>query len=165
MINGKIMSRILIPVILLVLVFGGAGYYFINNQANYSSVPLPTGKVCEKDSLVCEDGTVLKREGPNCSFPPCPSTESGEFNKEVTIIGTTICLPHKNSNGPQTLECALGIQADNGNNYGLTDPGWKFLIGTGNGFKVKITGRLTKSQADKYDSAGVIEISNLEKIN
>ena len=159
------MSRILIPVILLVLVFGGAGYYFINNQANYSPVPLPEGKVCEKDSLVCEDGTVLKREGPNCSFPPCPASGSGEFNKEVTITGLTICLPHKNSTGPQTMECALGVEGDDGNNYGLTDPGWKFLIGTGNGVKVTITGILTKAQTDKYDSAGTIEIRDLKKVN
>lgn len=159
------MSRIGVIAAIVVLVFFAAGYFFINNQNGSSPLPLPQGKVCEQDSLVCEDGTVLKREGPNCSFPPCPSTESGEFNKEVTVIGTTICLPHKNSSGPQTMECALGVEGDDGNNYGLIDPGWKFLIGTGNGVKVSITGILTKAQTDKYDSAGTIEIRDLKKVN
>lgn len=157
------MQRILLPLIVVVILFAGAGFYFFNNQESLGPVPLPQGKVCEQDSLVCQDGTVLKREGPSCSFPPCPSSESGSL-KEITVTGTTICLPHKNSSGPQTLECALGIKADDGNNYALNDPGWRFLIGTGNGVRVEIAGKLSKNQNDKYDSAGVIEIVNLKKL-
>lgn len=158
------MNRILIPGILLVLVFGGGGYYFMNHQSKSSPVPLPQGVVCEPDSLVCEDGTVLKREGAQCNFPPCPANDSGMPENSVTIVGTTICLPHKNSSGPQTMECALGIEGDDGKNYGLTDPGWKFLIGTGNGVRVEIKGELTKTVDSKYDSAGNIEIENLIKL-
>lgn len=160
------MSRIILILVLLIVFFAGAGYYFLNNQNSSLPIALPSGGVCDKDSFVCEDGTVLKREGPQCSFPPCPSTDSAAFRgNKVTVAGTTICLPHKNNSGPQTLECALGIEADDGNNYALTDPGWKFLIGTGNGVRVEIKGNLTKTQDSRYNSAGNIEIEDLVKLN
>ena len=163
------MNRILLPVLVLVLVFGGAGYYFLNHQNKILPVPLEQGNVCEPDSMVCADGTVLKREGPACDFPPCPSSTASASampeSQSVVISGTLICLPHKNTDGPQTLECALGLKGDDGNNYGLNDPGWKYLIGAGNGTKVEITGRLVKKQDQKYDSVGVIEIENLVKRN
>ena len=171
------MNRILLPILILVLVFGGAGYYFLNHQNKILPIPLEQGQVCEPDSMVCSDGTVLKREGPSCDFPPCPeygSTGSPSApaspdpsapstGLDIKITGTTICLPHRNPSGPQTMECALGLKGDDGNNYGLNDPGWKFLVGTGNGIEVEIIGKLTKKQDPKYDSAGVIEMENLVK--
>lgn len=156
------MNRILLPVIVLVLVFGGAGYFFFNNQSRILPIPLEQGRVCDPDSMVCADGTVLKREGPNCDFPPCPSSKEAS-QEEITISGEMICLPHKNTSGPQTLECAFGLKADDGNNYALTDPNWKFLTGVGNGTKVEITGKLTKKQDQKYDSAGLVKIESLVK--
>jgi hypothetical protein len=74
-----------------------------------------------------------------------------------------ICLPHKNSSGPQTMECAFGLKGDDGKNYGLTDPNWKYLMGVGGGSEVQITGKLTKKEDTKYDSVGVIEIESLVK--
>lgn len=39
--------------------------------------------------------------------------------REITVTGTYTCLPHKNTEGPQTLECALGIQATSGEYYSV----------------------------------------------
>lgn len=173
------MSRILIPLVLILVLFGGAGYYFYYHQKGMAPKPLIQGEVCEPDSMVCKDGSVLKRQGPKCEFPPCPSsdsTSSGVMQNyspvpdaspegiNMTISGTTICLPHKNTTGPQTLECALGLEGDDGNNYGLNDPGWKYLMGTGNGVKVKIIGKLLKREDLKYDSVGVLTIESLSKL-
>ena len=36
-----------------------------------------------------------------------------------TIDGTYVCLPHKNTEGPQTLECAFGLRAKDGTHYAL----------------------------------------------
>ena len=36
-----------------------------------------------------------------------------------TLSGEYICLPHKNTNGPQTLECALGIKTEAGEYYAV----------------------------------------------
>jgi len=36
-----------------------------------------------------------------------------------TLTGTQVCLPHKNTSGPQTLECAIGMKTDSGEYYAL----------------------------------------------
>jgi hypothetical protein len=37
----------------------------------------------------------------------------------LTLTGTYLCLPHRDTSGPQTLECALGLQTDNGDYYAI----------------------------------------------
>jgi hypothetical protein len=37
----------------------------------------------------------------------------------ATLTGTYLCLPHTNTSGPQTLECALGLQTAEGAYYAL----------------------------------------------
>jgi hypothetical protein len=36
-----------------------------------------------------------------------------------TLTGEYTCLPHRNTNGPQTLECALGLKTETGDYYAL----------------------------------------------
>ena len=49
---------------------------------------------------------------------PTPSTSNGEPYR-ATLTGRYLCLPHVNPNGPQTLECALGMQTDSGTYFAL----------------------------------------------
>jgi hypothetical protein len=37
----------------------------------------------------------------------------------ATLSGTYVCLPHKNTDGPQTMECAFGLQTPVGEYYAL----------------------------------------------
>lgn len=161
------MNRIVLPLVLVVLVFAAASFYFINHQEVLPS-PLPQGHVCDPDSMVCQDGTVVKRVPPNCDFAPCPSTTATSSvevgGRQITVTGMTICLPHRNTSGPQTMECALGLKGDDGKNYGLNDPGWKYLINLGNNKNVKVTGSLDSREDIKYDSVGVITITGLSEI-
>lgn len=39
--------------------------------------------------------------------------------KRMTLSGTYLCLPHVDTSGPQTLECAFGIKTDDGTYYAL----------------------------------------------
>ncbi len=48
-----------------------------------------------------------------------PKPAPADIPKEQTISGQYNCLPSKNTNGPITLECALGIQALSGEYYAL----------------------------------------------
>lgn len=36
-----------------------------------------------------------------------------------TLTGEHVCLPHADTSGPQTMECALGIKTDTGEYYAL----------------------------------------------
>lgn len=35
--------------------------------------------ICKKDVRECPDGSFVSRQGPDCTFPPCPSREYGGY--------------------------------------------------------------------------------------
>lgn len=81
----------------------------------------------------------------------------------VSIKGEIVCLPHKDTTGPQTEECALGLKAENGKHYSLlTDR-------VGNDFqtvneKVTVHGLLNDPSATQiYDIIGAITVEKIEK--
>ena len=39
--------------------------------------------------------------------------------QQVSLTGIYLCLPHRDTSGPQTMECALGMQTDDGAYYAL----------------------------------------------
>lgn len=79
----------------------------------------------------------------------------------VTIKGEVICLPHKNTDGPQTMECAMGIKDEKGGNYALsdTDPNYKNISALPTGKTVEVTGIVKPAGDSKYQTKGTIEIT------
>lgn len=93
--------------------------------------------------------------------------EGGETQiEEVTLTGTIVCLPHKDRTGPQTLECAFGLQADGGEHYGLRNlnfPGTPGGVDTGN--RVRVVGELTAPEPTNiYDIVGVVNVSTVDQL-
>lgn len=83
----------------------------------------------------------------------------------ATLSGTLVCLPHKDTTGPQTLECASGLQTDAGEYYALdfnlmseTPPN----IGSGERFSASgvITPVENLSSEQKYDIVGVFSVTD-----
>ena len=85
--------------------------------------------------------------------------------RQITVTGKVICLPHKDTSGPQTMECAFGIKDIAGTNYALRDPEMKYVTNLQMDTDTTISGMLDTSSAtdpqQKYDVAGTIEISNV----
>jgi hypothetical protein len=86
---------------------------------------------------------------------------------QATFEGEYLCLPHKNSNDPHTLECALGIKTNEGYYYALsmgdlldTDAPTKTSMGT----KISVTGlvvpiaAISSDQWQKYDIQGIMQV-------
>ncbi len=89
----------------------------------------------------------------------------GEQTKEVTIRGKIVCLPHKNSEGPQTLECAFGMQSEDGLYYGLKNIPTEQMIELQTGSEVSMIGKLTEEKDSKYDIGWSMEVERVEKLN
>lgn len=85
---------------------------------------------------------------------------------EIKIQGNIVCLPHKDTDGPQTMECAFGLKDDQGRYFGLrdTDPTYKNISGVGTDVRVEVTGNFTPQDDSKYQSLGVIEVKSLIEI-
>ena len=88
-----------------------------------------------------------------------------------TFAGEYVCLPSKKTDGPVTLECALGMLADNGSYFALDtqalDPNVA-MIPTGSRIRVEGTVVLAEALSSdhwkKYNIAGVIRVEVFEKI-
>jgi hypothetical protein len=92
--------------------------------------------------------------------------------QSVTFTGTYGCLPKKDTTGPQTLECALGLLTADGKNYGLTfeDPATQAPANIQTGSQVRITGLffdlsvITLPAEATYTMDGLIRVETIEAI-
>lgn len=83
-----------------------------------------------------------------------------------TIDGQLACLP-KLGTGPQTMECAIGLRANDGRHYALRQASaessaklWGFPMGT----NVRVTGTVTAPSTNEvYDIVGIIDTTNIAK--
>ncbi|MEZ4103634.1 MAG: hypothetical protein R3B55_03770 [Candidatus Paceibacterota bacterium] len=85
----------------------------------------------------------------------------------ATLTGVQTCLPHKDTSGPQTLECAIGMKIDSGEYYALDfmamsqippeiQDGDRF---TASGVITPIE-NLSSDQWQKYDMEGIFSVTN-----
>lgn len=101
-----------------------------------------------------------QKQGEGNNFEPYQATLTGEY----------VCLPHRDTAGPQTLECAYGIKTEVGEHYALDfgadsqDP-QDIIMGK----KVTITGiitpieRLSTDQWQKYDVEGIFSVTDSDQ--
>lgn len=81
-------------------------------------------------------------------------TQANSSSQTVTIEGLAVCLPHKDTTGPQTMECAVGLKANSGKHYGVVEQDITSNVGTNK--TVKVTGVLEEPGDSKYDIVGTI---------
>lgn len=88
--------------------------------------------------------------------------------QNVTLTGTFECLPHTDTSGPQTMECAFGFKTDDGIRYAVNfgasaSAAELFRSGahvTADGFTV-IKEALSTDQWEKYDMVGIFTITKI----
>lgn len=88
----------------------------------------------------------------------------------ATIKGTYICLPHVQSDGPQTMECALGLKALDGKYYSLDfNSSSSSPMSLATNIDITVTGtvtpveRLSTNYWKKYPIVGIISVRDLNK--
>ncbi|MEO6508853.1 MAG: DUF4173 domain-containing protein, partial [Patescibacteria group bacterium] len=88
---------------------------------------------------------------------PVTGTPTEQATK-ISVTGTYTCLPHKDTTGPQTMECAFGIQTPDGSHYALRleQP---LIYEFKSGERVTVEGSLFPTEeGGKYDIKGVIHV-------
>jgi hypothetical protein len=82
---------------------------------------------------------------------------------EISVKGMMVCLPHKDSDGPHTMECAFGLQDEEGRYYGLrdTDPMYKNLSKVATNVFVEVKGTFVPQNDTKYKGIGIIEVTSI----
>ncbi|MFM2357679.1 MAG: hypothetical protein RJA61_416 [Candidatus Parcubacteria bacterium] len=99
---------------------------------------------------------------------PVDGTDLDPTPRNVTLSGTYVCLPHVDTSGPQTEECAFGLKTDGGLyyavNFGASASAMEqFQSGahiTADGFVV-IREALSSDHWAKYDMEGIFTITKM----
>ncbi len=88
--------------------------------------------------------------------------------RNVTLSGTYGCLPHADTSGPQTMECAFGLQTDDGDwyavNFGASENAMEQFQ---SGVHVRAEGNVVIKEAlssdywQKYDMKGIFTVTNV----
>lgn len=153
--NNSKRKVIIIVIALIVLAAAGIGaYWYIQKTKTVNSY----------DECVAAGHPILE------SYPErCMSPDGKQFTNPkaaVTIEGKAVCLPHKNSGEHHTLECAVGIKADDGTYYGISgDTSNKLASETGSDRRVKISGNIEPSTNTSYNITQLIAVTAIEFLN
>ncbi|MDO8610691.1 MAG: hypothetical protein Q7R95_09165 [bacterium] len=85
----------------------------------------------------------------------------------IVIQGTMVCLPHKNTFGPQTKECAYGLRDDSGRYFSINDTNQKYknISDIPMNVRVEIEGEFEPKSNTNYPDIGVIQVSHIKKLN
>jgi hypothetical protein len=122
--------------------------------------------VVDFDSCIEKGYPVLDSFPEQCETPDGKKFIKKVASKEITVTGVSVCLPHKDREGPQTLECALGIETAEGYYYQLSDIGSKFPELSQTETRFMISGKVTSpAPANIYDILGVIEVTQVSPLN
>lgn len=127
-----------------------------------------------KDSEVSE-AIIIEEEGVvDISDDMIETTEGLDPRAITTLQGTTVCLPHKDTSGPVTLECAIGLQALSGDYYVL-DLANRSPEGPEDLFSVvgeiQVSGYFTPIELlstdmwQKYDVVGIMSVTEVVEMN
>lgn len=101
-----------------------------------------------------------------------PTRDVNQPPKEETYSGEYVCLPHTDTSGPQTMECAFGLKLDDGKYIAID---WGELMTSGaameikSGDRIELTGlfvpveQLNTDQWRKYPITGILSVKNMTK--
>ena len=101
---------------------------------------------------------------PTSSSVPSSTTPAVVDGEPIRIRGESLCLPHKDTNGPQTMECAIGIKAEDGTYYALTDStgDYSLTMKAGSGKQIEVTGTFVGRDDSKYQDIGIITMTAVD---
>lgn len=104
------------------------------------------------------------------------SAEKGDYSAiphQQVITGTYTCLPHRDQSGPQTMECAFGVQEDGTGKYYsintqlMSSDIWMRLA---TGSHIRVRGVMVPAEQlntdawQKYDIVGIISATSIEQL-
>jgi hypothetical protein len=79
----------------------------------------------------------------------------------VRMIGELVCLPHHDTEGPQTLECASGVKV--GDDYYALKGDSQSTVGMPFNEPVEVSGKLAAETSNLYKIQGSINVTSLLK--
>lgn len=106
----------------------------------------------------------------NQANAPKPVTQQNNSSQPddgtfLTIVGEFVCLPHKDTTGPVTQECASGLKSED-TYYALSDgtPDQSLISKGVTGTLVRVGGTFKARSDSNYKDIGILTITSLEPV-
>lgn len=128
-------------------------------KANGNNVPRdPHTPIALPGSPDTSTSSPVQQTPPQAATPPSGTP--------IVAQGRIVCLPHKNTDGPQTMECAFGLRTDAGVYYALsdTDPNYENVSGAPMDARVEVEGTFATRQSSNYQDIGIISVTRISKL-
>jgi len=145
----------------------GRNFVVEGNVIEITSVEAGTGRAA---AAVYPVTLALEKRGEGWRIVKAEKGAYSEIPHRQSIVGFWECLPHKDTSGPQTLECAFGIAVDQSDAHYAVNTALMstYPVDYPTGTKVRVTGIVTPanqlSSPQKYDIDGIISATVIEKI-
>lgn len=102
------------------------------------------------------------------SYPErCLTPGGGGYTNPSTNVapavgtnGVVVCLEHKNSDQPHTLECAAGLKTEDGKTYILKEGDAELAALAGSDTKVRVQGTVQEKENATYQSTGELIVDS-----
>jgi len=137
-------------------------------EANVIEVVSGPGK--PEPAAVYPISLVVEKRGDTWIIVSLTKGAYSQLPQRISVVGFSECLPHKDTSGPQTLECAFGIAIDQSDGHYAIDTSLMstYPVDFPTGTKVRVQGIMTPanqlSSIQKYDIDGIIRATSIEKI-
>ncbi|HEX7724886.1 MAG TPA: hypothetical protein VF438_04080 [Candidatus Paceibacterota bacterium] len=151
--NNNTRNFLIVLCLIAICVIGG---YIVTH-------PRSSGVVTTTTTTTTGQTTTNTDTTPVTPVPTSPNYEP----YSATLVGEYLCLPHTNTGGPQTLECALGMKTGDGKYFALDFSSMSQVQGqlaTGDRFSAHGTvtpvQRLSTNQWQKYPILGIFTVTD-----
>jgi hypothetical protein len=135
------------------------GTYTVRGTVAEETSTGPSGTYPVTATVANENGTWLITQF--SGYPPVTIPATGP----ITVSGTMTCLLHKDTSGPQTLECAIGLKEDGtGRYFAINDQAATGVGMLGGNEHVTVSGSFTPASSDtRYQEVGTITVTSYQK--
>jgi hypothetical protein len=141
------------------IVFAGRTHNLVTSYTDCVNAGYPVQETFP-ERCVTPEGTSFTNVASSTPDPISPTTSS---NHSITAVGTIGCHMKPDTAEPQTLECALGLDTDDGKHYALsTDDNSLFMQPASS--KVSVTGGFKSATDQKYVTNGTIMVSSWKAV-
>lgn len=127
--------------------------------------------------IIISSGLLLSRQTSENSSSIVTSSPTPIINvnpndppKEMTFTGDYVCLPHKDTSGPQTMECAFGMKLYDGSYIAIDLSGVSGDTNYPMQSKLKVTGlyvpieQISSNTWQVYPIKGIMKVTKVEKV-
>ena len=143
------------------------GFVIIAIAAYVIATQQPNKNITSFEECVAAGYSVQNSYPEKCSVPGKKTfTKEIPHDQSMEFEGVIVCLPHKNTDGPHTLECATGLKTDDGTYYSLATKEGDTSLATAAGSekRVRMHGAFKESSDTKYQSKSTITVNHYEFI-